>query len=180
MRNFVVFVMLFILSGCTTFKVVETDADTGYFPTQQVAVVVKSETIDLSSRKELVLVPNGDFTKGMIENIGYFDRVINFEDLEKIIIQEDLTDEVSSISDRIGVNRAAKEYKPFLWIRWDIREDGFRSYQQLILTDPLTLDDYFITETYLDTTWTGITDQHNFYPMMNALIDYLRENSDEE
>ena len=57
------------------------------------------------------------------------------------------------------------------------RKEEEKKYSQLILTDPVTLEDIFICETYLDYVWSGVTDQDNFYPMMNALVDYIRANS---
>ena len=171
------FVLLF--TGCTNFKVVETDPSTGFFPGEKRATVTKNLAIDLDSRKELILVPNGDFTGNMVKNIGYFDQVINFEDLEKIIIKENLTELVPSVDDRIGLNKAAKAYRPFLWLKWDSRKDGSKTYQQLVLTDPISLEDYFVAETLLDTVWAGVNDQNNFYPMMNSFIEYLKEHSEE-
>jgi hypothetical protein len=50
-------------------------------------------------------------------------------------------------------------------------------YTQFVLTDPLTLDDLFVVETHLDFIWTGVNDQNNWYPMFNALIDYIKSNS---
>lgn len=65
----------------------------------------------------------------------------------------------------------------FLWVRWDTRKEGSTEYLQLVLTDPLTLDDYFIAETVFDMVWAGVNDQNNWYPSLNALIDYIRKNS---
>ena len=166
-----------LLSSCTTLKVVETDPETGYFPTGNQANVITSVEFDLDSRKSLILAPNGDFTGNMLKNIGYFDRVINFEELERIVIENDLTDEISDISNRIGINKAAKAYQPFLWLRWDYRQDGNKKYERLVLTDPITLEDLFISETYLDYLWKGVNDQNNNYPAFNALIDYIEANS---
>ena len=167
-----------VVAGCSTMKVVEVDSTSGYFPgASKKAVVVKNVKTDLDARKSLILVPNGDFTGEMVRKIGYFDEVINFEDLEKIIVQHNLSDTVPSVSERIGINKAAKAYKAFLWIHWDTRKDGSKEYQQLVLTDAVTLDDYFVAETYLDYIWTGVNDQNNNYPAMHALIDYIRENS---
>ncbi|MCF6300175.1 MAG: hypothetical protein L3J52_03510 [Proteobacteria bacterium] len=177
MKKMLVLVFIFMVSACTSLKIVETNPDTGYFPGSKRATVIKSIAIDLDSVKDLVLVPNGEFTNKMVENIEYFDEVITFEDLEKIIIRNDLTDKVPSVNDRIGINKAAKAYKKFLWIRWDSRKDGSKLYQQLLLTDPISLEDIFICETHLDYVWTGVNDQANFYPMMNSLIDYIRKNS---
>jgi len=167
----------FFVTACSSLQVVEVNPDTGYFPSQKSAIVTKSVDTDLDSFKDLVLVPNGDFTNNMVKNIGYFDEVITFEDLETIIIKNELTDQVSSINDRIGINKAAKAYRHFLWVRWDTRKDGAKEYQQLLLTDPVTLEDIFICETLLDYVWTGVNDQTNWYPMMNSLVDYIKKNS---
>ena len=158
------------------------DSKSGYFSatkggTAKAATITTNKPLDLDSRKALILVPTGDFTGSMVKNIGYFDEVINFDDLEKALIQNNLTDEIPSLNGKIAMNKAAKKYKPFLWLHWDTRKDGNKSYQQLILSDPITLEDYFISETYLDYVWAGVSDQANAYPAFNALIDYIKANS---
>ncbi|MEO0510879.1 MAG: hypothetical protein AAF065_13585 [Verrucomicrobiota bacterium] len=65
-----------------------------------------------------------------------------------------------------------------LWIRWGGRSEGANEYMQLIITDPLTLEDIFVAETYIDYIWAGVNDQNNFYPLMNALIEYIDLNSE--
>lgn len=170
--------VVLMLSACSSLQVVEVNPTTGYFPGDKRATVVKSVDVDLDQMKDLVLVPNGDFTINMVKNIGYFNNVINFDDLETIIIKENLTDQVPSINDKIGINKAAKAYKKFLWLRWDSRSAGNnKSYQQLFLIDPVTLEELFVCETYLDYAWSGVNDQANYYPMMNSLIDYIKKNS---
>lgn len=82
-----------------------------------------------------------------------------------------------SVKDKIGINNAAKHYKPFLWFRLDSHGSGTKEYVQFLLTDPLTLEDYFITETHLDRIWSGVNDQNNWYPMYNSFIAYIKENS---
>jgi len=179
MRIFLALLNTLILSACGTYvKVVEMDSVTGYFPSDVKATVVKTVDTDLDTMKNLILVSDIDFTGEMVRNIDYFDKVINYDDLEKILVQEGLTDQISSLENKIGINKAAKAYKHFLWLRWKIRkEEDNKKYSQLILTDPITLEDIFICETYLDYVWSGISDQANFYPMMNALVDYIRANS---
>lgn len=170
--------LMILLAGCTTtMKVTKPDPQTKLFPSPKSANVIKEMDVDLDSKKSLVLVPNGDFTVDMLKNVGYFDEVITFEELEKILIKENLTETVPSIEDRIGLNKAAKFYKPFLWLRWDSRQDGTREYTQLVLTDPITVEDYLVAETYLDHMW-GINDRNNFYPMFNALVEYMKRNSE--
>lgn len=112
-----------------------------------------------------------------MKNIGYFDDVATVDELETRIIKAGLTDKVPSLNDKIGLNNAAKFYKPFLWLHVDNRQDGSDRYVQFILTDPATMEDYFVTETKLDYLWKGVNDQVNWYPMCNSLIDYIKQNS---
>jgi len=179
MKKFLLVIGIFFLTACgaSVFKIVEMDSKTGCFPSDKKATVVKKATIDIDYRKSLILVFNPTFGKGMVENIGYFEKVISSDDLEKIIVTENLSDKVPSVEGRIGMNNAAKHYMNFLWLRYNLRRDGAKQYAQFILTDALTLEDFFITETYLDRVWSGINDQNNWYPMFNAFVDYIRENS---
>ena len=178
MKKLSVAFICLVLSACTSLKVVELDKETGYFPTQTHADTVASKAMDLDARKGLILVSNSDFLKTQIKNIGYFDEVIDFEEMETRIIQHNLGDKVPSLKEKIGLNNAAKYYKPFLWFRVDTRGSGAQEYVQFILTDPLTLEDYFVTETHLDRVWTGVNDQYNWYPMLNSFIDYIKANSE--
>lgn len=177
MKNLLILIFALTLGACTSLKVVELDPVTGYFPTENKAVVVTNKPFDLDARKSLLLVSNSEFEKNQIKNIGYFDEVINFKELEALIVKNNLGDKVSSVKDRIGLNNAAKYYKPFLWFRIDTRGTGNEQYVQFIITDPLTLEDYFVTETHLDRVWAGVNDQNNWYPMFNSLIDYIKANS---
>lgn len=86
-----------LLTACSSLKVSKVDPATGYFPSTKFAPVVKSTPVDLDTMKSLLLVPNSDFEYGQMKNIDFFDEVINFEELEKIIIKEQLTDQVPSL-----------------------------------------------------------------------------------
>lgn len=169
--------MSVICTACSSMKVTEVDPKTGYFPSSSKATIITSKTIDLDAHKALVVVENSEFLLGQLRNIGYFGDVITVEELETRIIKAGLTDKVQSLRDKIGLNNAAKNYKPFLWLRYDSRGTGNSEYAQFILTDPITLEDYFVTETHLDRVWAGVNDQNNWYPMFNALIDYITQNS---
>lgn len=166
-----------VLLGCSNLKVTEVDPATGYLPSNKAAAVPLSKPLDLDSKKGLVVVSNSEFMAAQLKKIGYFDEVITVEELETRIVKSDLAAKVPSVRDRIGLNNAAKHFQPFLWLRYDTRRDGNKEYAQFILSDALTLDEYFVTETLLDYVWSGVNDQSNWYPMFNALIDYIRENS---
>lgn len=172
----IIFALLF-LNACTSMKVAEVDAKTGYFPTSKKATVTKTIPIDLDKYRSLILVPKPDFIEGQIKNMGYFSEVMSFETLEKNIVTSNLTDKVPSVRDRIGINNAAKYYRNFLWFRVQDTGSGNDRHVQFVLTDPLTMEDYFIADTHLDYVWTGVNDQSNWYPMFNALIDYIKDNS---
>lgn len=176
-RFFMVALVTLLLGACSSLKVVDVDPNTGYFPATTKAAVVVNKPIDLDSRKGLLLIPDVEFERGQITNIKYFDEVMMATDLEKKIVQNNLGDKVPSIRDLIGVNNAAKHFKTFLWFHHETI--GVRPNQQarFILTDPLTMEDLFITETKLDYVWAGVNDQNNWYPMFNSLIDYIKEHS---
>jgi len=175
-----IFILLLAASACTYGKVVEIDPTTGYFPSKGKADVIKHEKYDLDSMKALVLVTASTFFQGQVRNMKYFDKIINLDELQTIIVQEGLQDKVPSIRDKIGVNKAYVNYKPFLWLRYKTRQEGRREYGQFILTDPKDMKDIFIAEKYLDYLtygWAGVNDQRTWYPLCNALIDYIKANS---
>lgn len=169
--------ILLSVTACQSMQVVERDPATGYFPTNKSADVVKNDSINLDERRDLIVIGRSDFLEGQLKNIGFFHEVLTVSELETRIVQQELSDKVPSVRDKIGISNAARHYRPFLWLRVDRRSEGNRGYAQFILTDAATLEDYFITETYLDTVWAGVSDRNNWYPMFNALIDYLDENS---
>lgn len=177
-KRFMLVLFTAVVCGCTNMKVAEIDKNTGRFPTTVKATVVKDVEFDLGSMKSLILAPDNEFVLGQLRNIAYFDEVITLEDLEEIIIKNDLTEQVPSIREKIGINRAYKAYKPFLWLRFDTREEGNKTYGQFILTKPDTLEDIFIVEKHFDYVWAGVNDQNTWYPMFNALVDYIEANSD--
>ena len=177
MKQLIIILITLLASSCTQMKVVKVNEETGYFDASKKATIVKSEKIDLDKHKGLLLIPDGDFVKGQINNIGYFDELITFDELEKYVVQNGLQDKIPSLREKIGVSNAYKHYKPFLWFRFDIREEKYKEYAQYILTNPETLEDIFVAEIYVDIVWTGVNDQYTWYPLFNALIDYISENS---
>jgi len=173
----IILILLFAVSACSSFKVVEIDPKTGYFPSDTKADIVKHEKYDLDSMKSLLLVTSGDFVKGQVRNMHYFDKILNTDELQTIIVKEGLQDKIPSVADKIGVNKAYTNYKPFLWLRYNVRGAGRQAYGQFILTDPKDMQDIFIAERHLDYVWRGVNDQSTWYPLCNALIDYISENS---
>ena len=164
-------------TSCTSGKVVKRTAETGYFPSTEKTIVLKSKQVNLDKQKTLLLVPNDEFTIGMLKEIDYFDKVIDFDDLERLIVENNLGGKVPSVHSINGINKAAKAYQNFLWLRWRHPVEGDRYSTQLVLIDAETMHELFICETENSYQWSDADDQSNFYPMMNALVDYIDENS---
>lgn len=177
LKKYFLVISVLLLTACSSMKVAQLDPNTGRFPTKNQATIVKSSPVDLDSMKSLLLLPDNDFVKGQIGNINYFDATITLDDLETLIIQNELTEEVPSVREKIGINKAYKAYKPFLWLRFDARRENSKEYAQFILTKPDTLEDIFIVEKHLDYVWAGVNDQNTWYPLFNAIVDYIDENS---
>ncbi len=170
--------LLAVLCGaCTQFQVSEVNPQTGYLSASSQASTVKDKPYDLDSMRGLLLATGGDFVEGQTKNIKYFREVINVDDLQTKIVKAGLQDKVPAITDKIGINKAYTHYRPFLWLHYDTRRDGNKQYVQLVLTDPKDLEDLFIAEKHLDYMWAGVNDQTTWYPLFNALIDYIKRNS---
>lgn len=181
MKSVIIFTSLILsLLSCKTFwKVIDINQETKNFPTLEKATIVFSQPMNLSYEKSLIVVPevgNDDtYFKEMISKFNFFHDVIGLDGLENRIIKSNLTNKVPVINDRIGFNNAAKYYKPFLWLHAKMRVDGNKSYEQFILTDALTMNDYFVEEVLYDPYGRGVNDQTVWYPLLNGLSDYLRE-----
>ncbi|WP_194757353.1 hypothetical protein [Aliidiomarina indica] len=164
--------LILLIAGCTNMKAVPLGAD-GYFPTNSTAVVIKAEPVNLAEFGYRVLVPEGGFTQRMTHNMDIFKEIFTISDLEHEIIKKDMTETIPSIREMIGINRAAKELKPFVWLQWSYRVDRRNEFLILKLVDAVTMEDIFIAETMIN-QFNGVSDQANRYPQFNALMDHLR------
>lgn len=167
------------LTACGTYQAVAPiDASTGLLPTSAKATMITAEKMDLDTRKDLlVFVGENKFAIDQAKAIGFFDEVVGKEALEAAIIKADLVDEVPTVEGLIGMNNAAKKYKPFLYMDFDSRTEGANQYLQLVLTDAVSMTEVFRAERRLDTIWEGVNDRNTFYPLYNALIEYIKDNS---
>lgn len=166
------------LSSCTVGNDVKPDPATGYISSTagtSKATVVLYKTVDTSKYQPLALVTAGTFAEKQIRDLGFFKEVINLEQLQTAIVTNNLGDKVPSVNDRIGISNAAHHYKVFLWIHSKADRRGSKVYSQLIATDPMTMEDLFITEHVLDYVWAGVNDQNTFYPMFNSFIDWIHQ-----
>ncbi len=163
------------IHSCTVMKVSDKQQD-GYFESSKKAVILVNKPFDLDNNKGLLVVPNNTFMKGMAEKIGYFDRVITFDDLEKEIIKDNKQDEVGTLTGKIGINNAYRKYKKFLYLKFDDNKEKSKRIQ-LKLVNPEDFDEIFVGDTLYDEFWVGVNDQNTFNPLFNALITYIKSNS---
>ena len=180
MKNTIVILMLGLLFlGCSNMEVAQLDPRTKRFETDTKATLVKSIDIDLDQHKSLLLLPDDEFMKGQMRNIKYFDKMITFEELETIIIKNNLTENIPALNSKIAISRAAKAYKPFLWLRLNIRNgSGYnQQYAQFLLINAETSEELLVVERHLDYIWAGVNDQNTWYPLFNAIVDYIDKNS---
>lgn len=175
MKRLISVLMILLLNGCLTLgEVSEIDPKTGYFPSEAKANVIKNQKYDIDKMKSLILVTDGPFFQGQVQNIKFFDHVINENDLLAIIVRENLQSKVSPVINAVAINQVYENYRPFLWLRYNTRVEGKKVYGQIILSDPKNMNDLFIAERYFD---KSRSDQALWYPLFNSLIDYIRENS---
>lgn len=179
LRSLALILSACVLTACSVGKVQPLDPVSGTLPAKAKADIRTQVALDLDQRRKLVVISDAEhgFFKRQIEQFAYFDEVIPRSELEVRIIRAQLGDEVPTIADRIGLNNAARRYRPFLWIHLERTRKDNTPFAQLVMTDATTMEDLFVAETELDFAWKGVNDQYNWYPLMNALVDYIESNS---
>lgn len=178
--------LLLLATGCSsTMKAVKPDAETGYFPTDKALTaeeVLVNERFDLSPYRRMVYVQVGEksetyetFIVDTITNIGYFEKVLNKQGFEQELIASGKSDEVTNISDLIGLRGASKAYGPFLVVSTDIEWLGGYDYVASIKAiDPVTGRTVYHAKRKAF-NWAGL-DKPLFYPLFNGLLGWLQAN----
>ncbi len=166
-----------LMGACTHMRITERNPKTGRFPTRKVASVVKSVKTDLDRYKSLLLLPDNDFVRGQINNINYFEETISVEQLEEAIVEKGLRDQMPSIRDQVGIRKAITAHKPFLWLQFKTRHVGALVFGQFVLIRPDDLEELFVVEKEFDYAVAGVNDQNTWYPMFNAMVDYIDLNT---
>jgi hypothetical protein len=175
-KNIVYIMLIAAPLSCSVMKVSDRN-QYGYFNESKSAITIKLVNINLDSLNSLILVPNNSFTKGMVEEISYFDSTLTFEEFEKLIIVDNKQDEIGSISGIIGLNIASRKYRSFLYITIEI-DNNDRKKVQLKLINPETSEDLFIAYVSYTPGWSGVYDNNTFNPLFNELIKYIEINSE--
>lgn len=170
------FIFLGAVSCFSINKVTTIDNETGYFPARKSrkATITKSIKANPDTLKNLVVVKNSEYIKGMATNMNYFKKVIDFDELREIFITEGY--EVKGPLN-LGSLDNYFEYidnRPLTVLYMDRRKEGNKYYAELKLYEPRNGEDIFVSEIFLNTMLDGWTDKGTTYPLFNSLIDYLK------
>lgn len=165
------------LTACGTFEKVTTlDPETGHFPARNKTVtVMKNIKVNVDTLKTLIIVPNTPYWIEMTKNMKFFNQVMTFSEFESDIIKKGLADKIPTVSDRIGLNRAYKYYRPFVILNLTKVQKDNGWFAGLKLYDPGKVDVIFQNEIWLNLMADGWSDQGTMYPLFNSLLDYLKE-----
>lgn len=181
-RLFVACTTTVLLAGCgTQMKVGQIDETTGLIKTDvgtvTKATVVTAKKVPSDQFRSLAFISGGgEYGVEQLKAIKYFNQVVNYDGLQKIVIANNLQEKVPSLNEPIGLNKLYRAYKPFLWIHFKRTQNGNKPFLQIIATNPETMDDVFVSEVHLDFIWAGVNDQNARYPLFNALVEWLRQN----
>ena len=175
----VVFIIM-LLTSCGTFEKVTTlNLNTNYFPAkvkkQELVKVLKKVSINADTLKTLLVVPTSDYWLQMGQNLNFFNEVLTDDQFESAIVKAGLSEKVFTVYDKMGLHRAYNIYKPFVILSQTKENKKGRWYAGLTLYDPKSAETIFENEIYVDLIWEGWTDQVTTYPLLNSLLDYLRE-----
>ncbi len=179
-------ILVSLLCSCSTLcEPRSIDPATGRLPYREMsfkgqANVVKSESIDLSRYKGLVLVLGGDYFRDQVARLGIFDTVVDREGMEKALIKAGKDGEISDVTNQISWKKIFTIYKPFLVIKPDTRNEGRSEYFQFKVITPDTADEVFVAESKVDVMWKGVNDDALFVPLFNAFLDWADQQKAEQ
>lgn len=175
---------LLLLGGCsTTLKPTTLDPKTGYFPTTSKLPpdgVKEQKPYDAARYTKMLYVKTDEknneyntFFLNSFKNMNTFEKVADKKDLEALVIEKQLTDKVSNVSDMIGLNNLQKQIGPFLvvepYVEW---KGGYNFEASLKAIDPET----GATALHLHNTafnWSGL-DGPLFFPLMNGFMEWTQ------
>lgn len=168
-----------LMNGRGSFeRAVTLDPATNHFPAKKKKQpkVLKVVNVNSDTLKSLLVVPSTDYWLQMGRNLNYFDSVMTYDEFQSAIVRKGLTDQIPSLSDKVGLNRAYDLYKPFVILSLTkIQNPGSGWFAGLSLYDPKSAETIFQNEIWLNLMWDGWTDQGTMFPLFNSFLDYLRK-----
>jgi len=173
---------LLLVQGCTSVgQAGDIDPATGRIKSNSIykntkAVVVKQEKIDLARYQPLILTLGNEYFKKQTIKFGYFQTVVDRQDMEKLLIRENQSGLVSDVTNFLSWKKISDNYKPFLVLKPEVREEGRASYAQLKVIRADNADEVFVAEIKMDFMWKGVNDDTVFYPLYNEFMAWVAAN----
>lgn len=173
-KTLIPYFLLLLLCSCSAPRNTQINQE-GYFQASTKAKTIKNLAFDLDVNKQLLVVEDEDFLDGMFTHIKYFDRIITQDQFEQEIINENRQEELGSIAGKVGLSRAYRKYKKFLYLQYhcyiDPKSDA--RFLQLKLINPNNFEEVFVAERKVILA----TNQNIVNALLNELIDYIKQNS---
>lgn len=180
-------IAIFSYSCSTTLKVKQLNEKTGQLPTDTKLTpeeILVNKNIDLKNYNQFLYVKNSgvnmekydNYVVETLRNIGGFQQIYTQSELEQFIIQNNLTDKITNISDNIGLLNLQKQVGNFLICESSPEFLGGYSYAfKFKIINPET------AETLLEIkhkaiNWGGV-DRPLFNPVFNYYINWIKKNS---
>ena len=173
----------FIFSCSPTFQVKQIDEKKGKLPTDtrlSPEDIKIDKSINLQKYNQFLFISKlghstgkyGDYIIGTLKQIGGFKQYYTQPDLERYVIQNNLTEKVTSISDYIGLSNLQKQIGDFLICETNIVYLGAYTYTfEFKIIDPSNADVLLDIE-HKGFDWSGL-DRPLFNPVFNYYIDWL-------
>ncbi|WP_133158829.1 hypothetical protein [Flavobacterium alvei] len=179
------------LTSCSpTLKVKQLDAKTGKLPTEttltQSEILVK-KNINLKEYNQFLFVKKSGlnmekyetYILGTLKNIGGFQKYYIQTELEQYVIQNGLTDKVTSISDNIGLLNLSKNVGKFLICESNVEYKGGYDFSFEYKVINPTNAEILLHIKHNAFNWGGL-DRPLFNPVFNEYIDWLKENQNQQ
>ncbi len=183
---FLVFCIIILSSCSSTFQPVRLSPTTNRFPTNTVlqpkSYVVKEE-IDTNRFRSLLYIKTEAETKyhtfiyQMCKNMEFFDAVKDKNEMSSLVIEHGLSDSIQNISEMMGLHQLQKEIGDFFVADYVLEFlGGFRYKFLMKITNPQDAKVLLHVENEV-INWAGL-DKTLFYPVFNAIKDWLEANAE--
>jgi hypothetical protein len=183
---FVITLAALLISCSPTLKVKDLDLKSGKLPTETILtnseILVKKD-IDLTEYKQFLFVKKSglnmekyeNYILGTLKNVGGFDKYYTQSELEQYVIQNGLTDKVTSISDNIGLMNLSKNVGKFLICESNVEYKGGYDFTFEYKVINPTNAEVLLHIKHNAFNWGGL-DRPLFNPVFNEYIDWTKAN----
>lgn len=177
-----------VLFSCSpTLKVKELDAKTGKLPTETVInqeELLVEKSINLKEYSQFLFVKKSGLNMEKYESyiletlktIGGFEKYYTQSELEQYVIQKNLTDKVTSISDNIGLLNLSKNVGKFLICESNVEYKGGYDFTFEYKVINPTNAEILLHIKHSAFNWGGL-DRPLFNPVFNKYIDWVNTNN---